>query len=157
MSLCAPRNRGRRGRYRDGRGGRSGILDTQTVAIIWGDGGKSEGVLVDPTTRRFTAEYTYQDVAVDQVFVDYSVVVTAQDKDGDASEPVLVGVRVNYFIHLDLSGWVFEDKDNNSVYNPVAGDAGIRGVSVQLVSQDTGAVVATAVTDDGGAYRFDVA
>lgn len=133
-----------------------GTLDRPMVDIVWGDGGVSCGIPVDPATGRFTAEYVYEDQSVDETFKDYAVVVTATDKDLVASTAVTAGVRVHYFVRLDLSGSVFVDNDNDSLFDLQAGDVGIPDAVVQLVSQDTGTAVATTTTQADGQYQFDV-
>ena len=59
-----------------------GLLDTHTVRIVWGDGGVSDGVPVDPLTRTFSVQYVYQLKSVDQPIKDYLVNVVATDDDG---------------------------------------------------------------------------
>ena len=57
---------------------------------------------------------------------------------------------------VDLMGRVFDDKDNDGLYEPGEGDAGIGGVSVQLVDQTSWALIAVGTTVADGTYQFDV-
>ena len=56
---------------------------------------------------------------------------------------------------VDLSGRVFHDLDNDGAYEEADGEAGIDGVTVQLVDQPTEALIDEQVTADGGTYAFD--
>ena len=53
-----------------------------------------------------------------------------------------------------LAGRVFDDLDNDGVFEELDGDAGIEGVLMQLVNEASGATV-EALTDADGRYRFD--
>src|SRR5205814_1988280 len=57
---------------------------------------------------------------------------------------------------VDLSGRVFDDKNNDGVYQPGSGEVAIGGVTVQLINQTTGAVVATRTTASDGTYLFEM-
>src|SRR5206468_2244310 len=47
---------------------------------------------------------------------------------------------------VDLSGRVFDDKDNDGLYEPGDGDVGIGGVAVQLFNETSGTLIATRTT-----------
>lgn len=57
-----------------------------------------------------------------------------------------------------LGNQIFEDADNNGVYDPAAGDAAIPGVTVALYEADDtctrGDLIATTTTDENGTYQF---
>jgi len=67
-------------------------------------------------------------------------------------EGVTIGVAVRNLV--DLSGRLFDDRDNDAVFDPSDGDAGFDGLLVELVDQSDGSVVQTATTADGGVYEF---
>lgn len=55
-----------------------------------------------------------------------------------------------------MSGRVFDDKDNDGLYEPGDGDAGIDGVTVQLFDELSASLIATQTTLADGSYFFDV-
>jgi len=55
-----------------------------------------------------------------------------------------------------LTGRVFDDRDNDGLYEPADGDQGIGGVPVQLLDQQSTAVIDMQTTDDDGVYTFNV-
>ena len=57
---------------------------------------------------------------------------------------------------VDVSGRVFNDRNNDSVFEPSSGDAGIGGVVVKLYDQATGTRIDTQTTAADGTYTFDV-
>jgi hypothetical protein len=57
---------------------------------------------------------------------------------------------------VDVSGRVFDDRDNDGIYEPADGESGIAGVSVQLENESTGVVIAMQLTETDGTYFFDV-
>lgn len=76
---------------------------------------------------------------------------TISDGDGGTATAT-VTVQIRNLV--DVSGRVFDDLNNDGVYEPGDGEAGIGGVSVQLLS-DT-ALIATQTTAADGTYFFDV-
>jgi hypothetical protein len=54
-----------------------------------------------------------------------------------------------------LAGWVFDDVDNDGLFETVDGDEGIAGVLIQLVDESSNTVVDDAVTGNDGRYQFD--
>jgi PKD repeat protein len=82
-----------------------------------------------------------------------SFTYTISDGDGGfATATVTVQIR-NL---VDLSGRVFDDADNDGIYEPGDGESGIGGVTVRLVHEASGATVATRTTAADGTYVFDV-
>src|SRR6185503_4081131 len=77
------------------------------------------------------------------------VTATATDPIGNTSEFSAVGT-------VDVSGRVFDDKDNDGAYEPGDGDVGIGGVTVQLFHEASGTLIATRTTAADGTYYFDV-
>ncbi len=70
----------------------------------------------------------------------------------DGTDTATVTITINTL--PDLSGFVFDDLDNNGIFDE--GEAGIEGVTVTLTgADDQGPVNRTAVTDADGAYIFD--
>src|SRR5262249_17803436 len=57
---------------------------------------------------------------------------------------------------VDLSGRVFDDRDNDGAFEPGSGETGLEGVTVLLIDQASEAVVATRTTAANGTYTFDV-
>lgn len=55
-----------------------------------------------------------------------------------------------------LGGLVFDDLDNDGLFEPADGDAGIENVLMQLVNETSGSVVDVDLTDASGRYEFDV-
>jgi hypothetical protein len=53
-----------------------------------------------------------------------------------------------------VAGILFFDRDNNGLYNPVAGDSALGGVGVQLRNRGTDSAVARTTTDAGGRFTF---
>ena len=82
-----------------------------------------------------------------------TVTVTATDAQGPVSASDAFAVTVNNLV--DLSGRVFDDRDNDGVFDPADGDAGIAGVTVDLLDQATGETIATRATAADGTYSFD--
>jgi hypothetical protein len=78
---------------------------------------------------------------------------TISDGDGGIATAT-VSVQIRNLV--DLSGRVFDDKDNDGTYQPENGDIGIAGVIVQLFDETSGALVATQTTSADGTYFFDV-
>jgi hypothetical protein len=72
--------------------------------------------------------------------------------DSESSEAIVTLVVLNL---VDLGGRVFDDRDNNGVFDEDHGDIGIEGVLVQLLRESEDAVVASTTTDAEGRYRFD--
>ena len=75
------------------------------------------------------------------------------------SAPVtLVGGEVNrtidagFYKTASLGDFVFNDANNNGIQD--AGEAGVTGVIVQLISPLNGSVIATTTTDANGGYNF---
>lgn len=54
---------------------------------------------------------------------------------------------------VDLGGRVFDDLDNDGVFD--TGESGLEGVGIELVDEAGPTVVATATTDSVGRYEFD--
>jgi hypothetical protein len=71
---------------------------------------------------------------------------------GTATATVTVQIR-NL---VDVSGRVFDDKDNNGAFEPGDGDAGIGSVTVQLFDETSGSLIASRTTAADGTYLFDV-
>ncbi len=65
------------------------------------------------------------------------------------NDVVLTAIQVS--VNIDLSGRVFDDRDNDGVFN--GADSGISGVSVSLIDS-SGVTVANTATDQGGRYTF---
>jgi hypothetical protein len=57
---------------------------------------------------------------------------------------------------VDVSGRVFDDRDNDGAYEPGDGDTGIGGVTVQLFAESSGTLIATRTTAADGTFFFDV-
>ncbi|HYT89215.1 MAG TPA: SdrD B-like domain-containing protein, partial [Gemmataceae bacterium] len=76
----------------------------------------------------------------------------ADGNGGSATATVTVQIR-NL---VDLSGRVFDDRNNNGMYESGDGDVGIGGVTVQLVNETSGALITTQTTAADGTYLFDV-
>ena len=79
------------------------------------------------------------------------------DDDAGLASPRIDDDRSNLtvdfgFYSLSLGNHVFEDLNNNGIFEPGLGDAGIDGVTVQLWQGAT--LVATQVTAGGGLYLF---
>jgi hypothetical protein len=55
-----------------------------------------------------------------------------------------------------LTGWVFDDLDNDGVFETADGDAGVEGVLMQLVNESSGLVVDSEFTGASGQFGFDV-
>ena len=77
---------------------------------------------------------------------------------GDANGDSTTQATHTYTIDNDdfLGGLVFDDLDNDGVFELGDGDAGIEGVLMRLVNETSGAVVDTDTTDASGRYEFDV-
>jgi hypothetical protein len=56
-----------------------------------------------------------------------------------------------------VAGILFFDRDNNGLYNPVAGDSALGGVGVQLRNRGTDSAIARATTDAAGRFSFATA
>lgn len=82
-----------------------------------------------------------------------SFTYTISDGDGGTATAI-VTVEIRNLV--DLSGRVFDDKDNDGVYEPTDGEVGIGGVAVQLFNQTSGALIATRTTAADGSFSFDV-
>src|SRR5262249_7670196 len=81
-----------------------------------------------------------------------SFTYTISDGDGGyATATVSVEIR-NL---LDFSGRVFDDKDNDGVYEPADGDAGMGGVSVQGWDGSSTTLVASGTPLADGTYAID--
>jgi len=79
---------------------------------------------------------------------------TYKASDGQA-ESALATVSITVNNRVDLAGRVFDDLDNDGVYEPEEGDKGLSGVWVE-VWNDTGTVCyGGAATEDDGTYRVD--
>ena len=82
-----------------------------------------------------------------------SFTYTIGDSDGGtATATVYVQIR-NL---VDAAGRVFDDKDNDGLYEPSDGEVGIGGVFVQLFNETSGALIATRTTAADGSFNFDV-
>jgi len=57
---------------------------------------------------------------------------------------------------VDVAGRLFDDTNNDGLYQPGDGDTGIGGVTVRLLNQTSGAILATQMTSADGTYAFDV-
>jgi|GEM_PF-784617 len=82
-----------------------------------------------------------------------SFTYTISDGDGGIATAT-VSVQIRNLV--DLSGRVFDDKDNDGAFEPESGDIGIVGATVQLLDETSAAVVATQITAGDGTYFFDV-
>jgi VCBS repeat-containing protein len=72
------------------------LIDTQTLAIAWGDGTTSN-LTLPPNNRTFTASHRYADDNPTGTPVDiYNIVATATDKDGGTATQI-IQVTVNNF------------------------------------------------------------
>lgn len=60
-----------------------------------------------------------------------------------------------FFFKASISGTVFADLNHNGRFD--FHDFGLKNKTVELVNEEEGEVIATAVTDNQGRYRFDVA
>jgi hypothetical protein len=78
--------------------------------------------------------------------------VISDGNGGSATGTVTVEIR-NL---VDVSGRVFDDRDNDGLYEPGTGEVGVGGVTVQLVNETSGVVLATQTTAADGTYAFDV-
>ena len=72
-----------------------------------------------------------------------SFTYTISDGDGGTATAT-VSVQIRNLV--DVSGRVFDDKDNDGAYEPGDGDVGIGGVTVQLFDETSGALIATQLT-----------
>lgn len=70
------------------------------------------------------------------------------------SQPATVTIQVRNLV--DLSGRVYNDRDNDGVYDPGDSEAGIGGIAVELFDQTSGASIASRTTAADGTYTFDV-
>ena len=77
---------------------------------------------------------------------------TISDGDGGTATAT-VSVQIQNLV--DVSGRVFDDKDNDGTYEPADGDIGIGGVSVQLFDESASILIATQMTAADGSYFFD--
>ena len=75
------------------------------------------------------------------------------DRNVTASSTTGTGTIVNDDV---LKGRVFDDRDNDGLYDASDGDEGIGGVAVQLLDQQSNALIDTQTTDDDGVYTFNV-
>ncbi|MCI0360105.1 MAG: Ig-like domain-containing protein, partial [Planctomycetaceae bacterium] len=82
-----------------------------------------------------------------------SFTYTISDGDGGVATAT-VSVQIRNLV--DLSGRVFDDKDNDGSHEPAEGDVGIGGVTVQLFDESSNALVASLTTAADGTYLFDV-
>ncbi len=126
----------------------AGTADTHEATIDWGDGTVEPGI-VDQAAGSVAGSHTYADDGV------YIVRVTVSDDDGDSGfEEFVVTVSVSELVAL--SGRVFDDRDNDGLFEPEGGDAGLEGVTVHLFDQSASAEtpIATAVTGPEGQYAF---
>jgi hypothetical protein len=81
-----------------------------------------------------------------------TVSVRVEDTNGVSDTAVTTLTLQNL---VDLSGRVFDDRDNDGVFDPGDGDAGIEGVIMELVNEATGEVARTTATGANGAYHFN--
>ena len=65
-------------------------------------------------------------------------------------------VTVTVLNLVDLSGRVFDDRDNDGVFEPGDGDTGIENVVMELVDESGGSVVDTTTTAVDGTYAFSM-
>jgi len=123
----------------------SDVGETLTVVVVTQGTHGSVAMNSTGTALSYTPEADY--------FGTDSFTYTISDGNGGIATAI-VSVQIQNL--MDLSGRVFDDKDNDGGYEPAEGDAGIGGVSVQLFDETTGALVATVATAAGGKYLFDV-
>jgi len=129
---------------------------TFTVGNAWNG---SVQLLSDGYTAEFTPAPDYSGAAG----FDYWVTDTGDPADGDKgwgyADPIEVGptpVSVEVKNLVDLSGRVFEDRDNDGLFEPDDGDTPLEGVTVSLLDQVAGTPIAQTATGEDGTYAFDV-
>lgn len=74
--------------------------------------------------------------------------------EGSPPAPLALG-NVAVLTHVQFGGTVFADRDNDGIFDPADGDAGIPGVSIRLLDQG-GSPVATATSGTDGSYLLDL-
>ena len=77
---------------------------------------------------------------------------TISDGDGGSATGT-VHVEVQNLV--DISGRVFDDLDNDGLFEPANGEVGLGGVTVELFDQETGVPIAEQSTGLDGSYTFD--
>jgi VCBS repeat-containing protein len=128
-------------------------VETADSALTFAVGGATNGavaLLADGHTARFTPNTNYNGAA--------SFTYTAKDTGDGASAAITtssttVSVTVNNLV--DLSGRVFDDRDNDGAFEPADGDAGRGGVTVQVWNQALTTLLAQTGTAADGTYRLD--
>ncbi|RLA50072.1 MAG: hypothetical protein DRR42_14115, partial [Gammaproteobacteria bacterium] len=131
--------------------------ETFTYEIEWGDGTTDTGITSvdhlgragEPTTGSFDGRHVYWANG------DYTVTVRVIDDDGGESATSVFDVHVNNL--TDLSGRVYEDRNENGLDDA---EPGIPGVLLHVVDTqgtsetDDDQVIRTAVTAANGFYQF---
>lgn len=108
-----------------------------------------EGLTSATETITLNLGSTLTELAVDGSAGDNQLVV-----EGSPPAPLALD-NVAVLTHVQFGGRVFDDRDNDGVFDRADGDAGIAGVNVRLVDP-AGATVATAATGADGLYAFDL-
>jgi SdrD B-like domain/PKD domain/Periplasmic copper-binding protein (NosD) len=117
--------------------------------INWGDGSQQQ------TVNRTAGNGS--GVTVDHVFATvgtYNVSVTVTDKDSGVSQSASLTIDITN-AHVDFSGRVFNDLNNDGLFN--GSDAGLADVTVSLFAESNlSTPIATQTTDSNGLYTFTV-
>ena len=88
---------------------------------------------------------------------DFSVGLSGVDDGGGRDVTASAAAGTGTILNDDfLTGLVFDDLDNDGVFEPTDGDAGIEGVLMRLVNQTSGLIVDSDTTDNNGRYVFNV-
>ncbi|WP_406694128.1 peroxidase family protein [Singulisphaera sp. Ch08] len=110
-------------------------------------------VLIDQFTRlRDGDRFWYQRAFSDSTLrdIDQTSLTDVIRRDSNLSN-----IQTNaFFFRVGISGTVFADRDRNGRLN--SREAGLAGQTVQLLSADSGELVASTTTDARGRYTFDV-
>ncbi|MEZ5343696.1 MAG: SdrD B-like domain-containing protein, partial [Acidimicrobiales bacterium] len=128
----------------------------------------ADGIVLDTTTTDASGNYLFSDLPP----WDYSVVVTppagytgSHDVDGGGDNEAAVTLTTSDRLDVDfgleppagtVDGTVFNDFDNDGIYDAPDGDSFIAGVQVDLVGTDLAgnSVSLTTTTDAAGYYQF---
>ena len=119
--------------------------DSLTYRVV----GNSDDSLVDATVAGSTLTLDY----MEQLQKTGSTTITVEATD-TAGEAVQTSFEVTVQNLVDFSGRVFDDRDNDGLFEPSDGDVGIGNVTI-VVRDDMGTEVARATTDSSGEYFVD--
>ena len=130
-------------------------LETSDSDLVFSVGNAIHGsvsLLSDGFTARFVPALNYDGPAS----FTYSVTDTGDPAGTPENAIAVTDVAINLTVRnlVDLSGRVFDDRDNDGRFDDADGDIGIDGITMQLIDELTGLVAATSVTSGGGDYNF---